>query len=103
MIEVRNAHQPSSQRAYRERKVNHARGLEDRINYLKVRISALHDENEQLEIEISRLRAQNNDLHKSMFARLRARPSSPVKQTVHEMSWQGEPILLKNVLMFHGG
>ena len=99
-----------SQRAYRERKVNHAIELEGRINYLEVHIEELKVENKQLEVDIAQTRVHNGALRKNLHTTRQSileskKPSLPVSPPLNIVSnqpMQTKPVLLKDLLMLYG-
>lgn len=94
-------HRPS-QRAYRERKVNHTVELEGRINYLEVHIEELKVENKQLEVDISNTKTKNGALRKSLLGKWHSHddrsPSSPQSKPRTTERSHSQPVLLKDLL-----
>lgn len=100
----------TSQRAYRERKVNHTIELEDRISYLEGHIQELQVENKQLEVDISRTRVENGVLRKNLIGKLKSNPPTTTSshptpkaaRSTSQNSHRTKPVLLKDLLMYYG-
>lgn len=92
-----------SQRAYRERKVQRIVELEIEIDRLLKTVSGLEDDNQQLELELCRLRTENDVIRCNLATTQQSSPASFVGYDVQSRSDPRKGIPLKDCLTVHGG
>ena len=83
--------------------MSHTLELEDRINYLQDKATALHHENMQLEADIRKLRAENDALRQSVLGALQSSSNLEASRERRTKDVWKRPVLVKDLLTIYGG
>jgi hypothetical protein len=92
-----------SQRAYRERKVQRIVELEGEIDRLVRTVSGLEINNQQLELELCKVKTENDVIRSSLVATQHSSPASIGGYDFQATSEPRKAILLRDCLTMYGG